>query len=123
MTNNIEKKNSSQRKFYYLLVPFSVLQIFNYRAINNLKTSSIEFKLHFGLVGLTFWALSILFFWVANDIYKKYGKRYYILAFLSIVIGIVFMSFPIYAYREIVKSDKIINALQQQADSLRKIGK
>lgn len=123
MTNKMEKQNSIQRKFYYLLITFSVIQFFNYRTIDNLKTSSIEFKLHFGLQGLTFWALSIVFFWVANDIYKKYGKRYYILAFLSIVVGIVFVSFPIYAYREIVKSDKIINALQQQADSLRKIGK
>ncbi|GEM_PF-2662781 len=112
------------KKYLYLtLVLLLLVQLYNLQPLSSFKTGTIEYTLHFYLMGIIFWLFAALLFITARTYYLNTNKYYRIPAAIFLLLGIALLILPFFIYNQVVGLDASIQILDQKADSLRKIGK
>jgi cell division protein FtsW (lipid II flippase) len=112
------------KKYLYLtLVLLLLVQLYNLQPLSSFKTGTIEYTLHFYLMGVIFWLFAALLLITARTYYLNTNKYYRIPAAIFLMLGIALLILPFFIYHQVVGLDASIHILDQKADSLRKIGK
>jgi ABC-type antimicrobial peptide transport system permease subunit len=84
--------------------------------------ATVEYKVHFILMGIIYWIFSAILFYSASMYFKHTYKLYWIAAAIFCLIGICMLLLPFYIYLNVSRLDNSIQLLDFKADSLRKIG-
>ncbi|MEN9701658.1 MAG: hypothetical protein RIR55_984 [Bacteroidota bacterium] len=122
--NTTEKLSNFPKKYLYLtLVLLLLVQLYNLQPLSSFKTGTIEYTLHFYLMGIIFWLFAALLFITARAYYLNINKYYRIPAAIFLMLGIALLILPFFIYHQVVGLDASIQILDQKADSLRKIGR
>ena len=112
------------KKYVYLtLIVLLLVQLYNLQPLSTFKTGTVEYTLHFFLMGFIFWRFAAILLITARTYFLKTNKYYWYPAALFLLLGIVFLILPFFIYHEVLGLDASIQILDQKADSLRKVSK
>lgn len=108
---------------YLTLIVLLLVQLYHLQPLSTFKTGTVEYTLHFFLMGLIFWIFAAILFISARTYFLNTNKYYWYPAALFLLLGIVFLILPFFIYHEVLGLDASIQILDQKADSLRKMNK
>ncbi len=112
------------KKYLYLfIIVLLLVQLYNIQPLSSFKIASIEYKIHFILMGTIFWIFSAMFFYTARMYFLNLNKLYWVAAAIFCLLGICMLVLPFYIYQGMTHLDNAIQILDFKADSLRKAGK
>jgi fatty acid desaturase len=118
------KSSAFPKKYLYLtLILLLLVQLYNLQPLSAFKTGTVEYTLHFFLMGIIFWIFAVILLTTARTYFLNTNKYYWIPAAIFLLLGIALLILPFFIYHEVVRLDASIQILDQKADSLRKMGK
>jgi hypothetical protein len=120
----IANVSSFPKKYLYLtLIVLLLVQLYNLQPLSSFKAGTIEYTIHFYLMGIIFWIFGALLLITARTYFLNTNNYYRIPAVIFLLLGIALLLLPFFIYHQVVGLDASIQILDQKADSLRKIGK
>ena len=110
------------RYLFIMLFALFAFKIINITPLNKIPHETLEYKIHFILIGMLYWLFVIIIFLIGRQLFQKNNVFVKTISIALFIIGLLIIIYPVKMYYEIDSLEKEANYYKNQADRLRKMG-